>query len=730
VLVLRRSSRALGGRDRVRTRRKVLILTATVALVAALAACRNDPTPGHTGGATTSATTATVTSMDYISHVRPQPSDIGQPLIGLADIHSHMFASYGFDGSVISPGPNPGDACLTLPPPLADDVAGVLVTDKMGAYDPGHCQPHADNLLAQQMTQDEVLRAHEAGLNLLVVDAVNNSLLCGLLHDADWRTDPSSCDDMRNANSEISAAQAFQKRIDDAAGGPGQGWFRIVTDPEQARSVIRAGKLAVVLGLEVSNPLCTATPVNCDRTTFLSQLDQLKARGVRAMFPMHIFDNMLGGAAMNTCTGNTQCWDWEHFTAAALSLGAQYLTDTRFTSQHFPAARNCSGVGVEIGGGLCNENGLSPFGQFALDALTSRGILIETDHMSTAARDQALAFLSKTNYPAVSSHDGFLAITRGDKANESNMTAAQLTALVDGGGVLAPILNQGNTDQIAHVDGAPAYDAQVKGCESSVWEFAQALHYAVTHSAGRGVAFGSDFNGFAGWPGPCTHAPVKYGHDTVNGVVLSHTVLPIPGKTGEHSYDIALDGFQHIGMLPDFLAQLARIGTPATDLDALEHGAEAYIETWERAQAASVPEPSTCVTGRQAVADAAAHHQSIAEQIIASDAELNDPTNPHPGKPTPEHTAEHRALEKQLRQAREAFQAATAAYTAIVTSVRADYVAGRSPRVCMTEDPPNRGTSGPTTTTTPTLSTTTHTPMPRPTTDPVVCRHKPWLPQC
>lgn len=715
------------GRTRPTTRSNIVILTAAVTVLAALTACRNDPTPTPTGATSSTTTTSPV---DYLAGPKPQPADISQPVLGLADIHSHMFASAGFDGSVISPGPNPGDPCLTLPPPVVDDVAGVLVTDKMSAYDPLHCLPHDGNLLAQQMTQDEVLRAHQAGLNLLVVDAVNNSLLCGLLHGADWRTDPSACDDMRNANSEITAAQAFQKRVDDASGGPGQGWFRIVTDPEQARAVIRDGKLAVVLGLEVSNPLCTATPVTCNRTSWLSQLDTLRARGVRAMFPMHIFDNMLGGAAMNTCTGNTQCWDWEHFTAATLSQGGQYFTDTRFTSQHFPAPRNCSAIGVEIGGGECNEQALTPFGRFALDSLSSRGILIETDHMSTAARDQTLAFLGRTSYPAVSSHDGFLAITRGDKANESNMTPAQLTALVDGGGVLAPILNQGTTDQVVHVDGAPAYDQEVPGCGSSVWEFAQALHYAVAHSAGRGVAFGSDFDGFAGWPGPCTHAPIKYGTDTVNGVVLTHTILPIPGHTGQRSYDIALDGFQHIGMLPDFLDQLARIGTPTADLDALEHGAEAYIETWERAQAAAVPEPAPCVTGRQAVADAAAHHQAVTEQIIASDAELNDPTSPHPGKPTPEHTAEHRALEKQLREASQALTAATSGYTSTVASVRADYVAGRSPRVCMTEDPPNQGTTGPTSTTTPTLDTTTHTPPPHPTTDPVVCRHKPWLPQC
>ena len=36
--------------------------------------------------------------------------------------------------------------------------------------------------------------------------------------------------------------------IDEQHGGPGEGWFRIVTTPEEYRQVVRDGKLAVILG--------------------------------------------------------------------------------------------------------------------------------------------------------------------------------------------------------------------------------------------------------------------------------------------------------------------------------------------------------------------------------------------------------------------------------------------------------------------------------------------------
>jgi len=52
----------------------------------------------------------------------------------------------------------------------------------------------------------------------------------------------------------LAEARRFQTFIDTQRGGPGLGWLRIVESPAEARRVIRQGKLAVVLGIEVDNP--------------------------------------------------------------------------------------------------------------------------------------------------------------------------------------------------------------------------------------------------------------------------------------------------------------------------------------------------------------------------------------------------------------------------------------------------------------------------------------------
>jgi hypothetical protein len=91
---------------------------------------------------------------------------------------------------------------------------------------------------------------------------------------------------------------ALQDYVDAQSGGPGKGWFRIVTDPFAARRVINAGKLAVIEGIEVSRifgcgemndqPQCGVKDVDAG-------LREVEKLGVRTFFPVHEFDNAFGG---------------------------------------------------------------------------------------------------------------------------------------------------------------------------------------------------------------------------------------------------------------------------------------------------------------------------------------------------------------------------------------------------------------------------------------------------
>lgn len=81
-----------------------------------------------------------------------------------------------------------------------------------------------------------VERAWRGGQRMMVVDAVNNNVICALPVTPGQGT----CDDMATVRKQVAETRKLQAFIDEQYGGPGSG--------------VREGKLAVVLGMEVSNP--------------------------------------------------------------------------------------------------------------------------------------------------------------------------------------------------------------------------------------------------------------------------------------------------------------------------------------------------------------------------------------------------------------------------------------------------------------------------------------------
>jgi hypothetical protein len=102
-------------------------------------------------------------------------------------------------------------------------------------------------------------RAHSHGLKLMVMLAVTNSVLCqiGIRHA------PYGCDDDGSVTRQIQGAKDLESYIDARAGGPGQGFYRIVYSAADARQAIGDGKLAVVLGTPTtacsSSTICSST---------------------------------------------------------------------------------------------------------------------------------------------------------------------------------------------------------------------------------------------------------------------------------------------------------------------------------------------------------------------------------------------------------------------------------------------------------------------------------------
>ena len=133
-------------------------------------------------------------------------------------------------------------------------------------------------------------------------------------------------------------------------------------------------------------------------------------------------------------------------------------------------------------------------------------------------------------------------------------------------------------------------------CPTSSESVARALAYAVEQMDGKGgVGFGTDFNGFAGQPGPrfgehaCgdrgtpdTRAELSYPFEDYFGVPTPCT------RAGERDFDFNHDGLAHYGLLPDLIADMKLVGATAEVTDALFSSARAYVEMWERAESVAV----------------------------------------------------------------------------------------------------------------------------------------------
>ena len=104
-----------------------------------------------------------------------------------------------------------------------------------------------DNLTYEGMYYRWVQRAYLGGLRMMVMGINENRVLCELQANRE-----TNCNEMDTVRTGFKAIRQLQRYVDAQAGGPGKGFFQIVTNPYDARKVIAKGKMAVVLEVEVS----------------------------------------------------------------------------------------------------------------------------------------------------------------------------------------------------------------------------------------------------------------------------------------------------------------------------------------------------------------------------------------------------------------------------------------------------------------------------------------------
>jgi microsomal dipeptidase-like Zn-dependent dipeptidase len=511
-----------------------------------------------------------------------------QPQVGLADIHNHQFAYLGFGGlAVVGEAFSADDdesralssetdlrihGPLHLGDPLTlfDGPEAGLV-DNSG-YPAFRGWPKWSSVDHQQVYYEWLKQAYDGGLRLMSVLAVSNEVLCQLLSERK-HVPVTSCSDMAAVDRQLEAAKSLESFIDAKSGGLGMGWYRIARSSQEARDIINRGKLAVVLGVEVSN-LFGCNGNRCTEADVDRELDKYYALGIRQVFIVHEFDNAFAGAAMFRNALN-----FGNYKATGRYFDAEDCSGDGFTYKFEPSIADIffkiyTNTDVSNpppkypGRADCNSLGLTPLGKHLIEQLMVKKMIVDVDHMSNKATNQTLDLAEARRYPVISSHGTFLGATlkthSDNQQSEFHKTDVQLRRIRDLGGLVAPILQTFKQNQTIKGGSVPL------DCDYCSEEWAQRYLYAVRllTEGGRpssGIPIGSDFNG------------------------VIHHVAPRPTSgasanfTGEAKvWAFKTDGLAHIGLLPGFIQDLKEIGLKDEDLAPLYRGAEAYVQMWER----------------------------------------------------------------------------------------------------------------------------------------------------
>ncbi|MBN4049490.1 hypothetical protein JYT86_00360 [bacterium AH-315-N03] len=542
---------------------------------------------------------------------------------GIVDTHSHMFTNFGFGGGGIFHGSPfhrlgvehalPDCTMFHGPEGRADlfgygydqggdfDVETVLpaiITGRLPAFNhatEGYPDftgwPNAPSSSTHQTQYYRWLeRAYRGGLRLVVQHATSNSVICELMLGNDIQPVRYSCNDMVAIDREIEEAYALERYIDAQEGGPGQGWFRIVTSPEDARAVINDGRMAVILGIEVSNLFdCFLTPpagvAACDEAEVIRQLDRYHELGVRVIFPVHKYDNGFSAGDGNRAIielGNfINSGHWSNFTEdcdlsiptvfdrGSVTFGglnmprAEYFSPPPNDMSNFaadpigtlsPFISDITGPRLE--GEYCQVAGMTPLGESLLHQLMIRGMVIEVDHFNRRAYERAYEILEAADYPAAGTHG---------RNNNGRIYAL--------GGISKTGLGR-------------CHDPDTPG--TTIDGFARRIQLIVDNGGYPAEGFGFDLNGFAGGAGPrfgdrgCSSPqenPITYPFTSYAGDVV-FTEPRIANRT----IDFNTEGMVHIGLMPELIEDVRRDGVTDEQLEPLFRSAEGYIRMWERAE--------------------------------------------------------------------------------------------------------------------------------------------------
>jgi hypothetical protein len=556
---------------------------------------------------------------------------VGQPVIGFAEVHSHMgMGSEMSDGSK-HVGPSAGGAMYGQAmnrfgaPEALKDCKGThgpqgIASGENIVLDQNPTEhhdtvgwptfvgwPQADSQLHQQMYWRWVERAYHAGLRLMTIHGTNIEALCDVAKKSGGNKDTQpmdeDCTDMGVGVKQVEYLYDIQNYVDAQNHGPGKGWFRIVKDPAEARAVINEGKMAVVPGLEFSNIFgCSVTfapdgseTAGCSKEKIDSEIERVWNLGVRQLIPFHDVDSALGGTgifsfALNAIGFYGTHQFWKTYDCPGGGEGDTYFYDAGtymygskgppgFGNDPLTQALIANAQGVlplyPADKRQCNARGLTELGRYALEKIMQKGFVLDVDHAELSIKQDMLDLGAATtpNYPMLSAHGG-----------HGGITMAQAQQILNQGGLIYPALPNGE-DYVAFMKKVKA-----------IWP---ASHGPLA------VGYGADSNGLRNLPGPRSAGATKvtYPFELFAGPgwgpqfaaagigPIKVDLLDIPDSTAMppvvgQSWNIDEVGVAHYGLVADFVEQV-RIEGGQEATDALYNSAEAYLQMWEQTRAAA-----------------------------------------------------------------------------------------------------------------------------------------------
>ena len=414
-----------------------------------------------------------------------------------------------------------------------------------------------DNVTYEGTYWKWIERAWMSGLRLMVMGINENRVLCEL-----QPRKAHGCDEMDTVRRGLRAMRQLEDYVDAQAGGPGEGFFEIVTDPYEARRVINEGRMAVVLEIEVSELFgCRGWDApTCDKAQIDRQLDEFYDMGVRSSLLLNKFDNPLAGVRFDSGAQGTlinagnrasagSFWsaetcrgDLADNTIEAYEPGSSALFDGLLSA----AGASGGEIPVYPPAPHCNTRGLTGLGRYLEKEMIERGMIINPDHMSQAAVDDTLTLAEANDYSGVISPHGWM--------------------------------DPGNWPRIWKLGGLAFPDSE--DAEAFVGAYEKYRPKRTPYELGWG--YGADLGGLANQPKqPAT--PISYPFESYDGKVTLDRQT-----TGERTFDYNEEGVAQYGLYADWFEDMQNAGGKRLAAD-MWSASEAYLEMWERADGIRSP---------------------------------------------------------------------------------------------------------------------------------------------